>query len=206
VYNWLKDVTPTAYSFLHWGVGDFNGDSVDDVWGMQTTTIIVGPPQLTEQHQQIWVGYGSGRGGGLAAPAVYMLPETTMQLSIDTRGSKSGRFDSSADLMDDIVLEVTLNGQGPSQLRVITSNGWTQNLTAVSGRSGGEQFAMVGDMDNDGSDDLIWIGTTPNHPINLFVRSAIKTIPSLNTGEQMSGGGVASYIWTSSPRLRRRKP
>lgn len=206
VYNWVKVVTSTEYSFLHWGVGDFNGDGADDVWGKQTTTIIVGPPQLTEQHDQVWVGLGSGRGGNLSAGAVYTLPETVNQISIDERGSKSGRFDSSADGKDDIVLEVIVGGMGPSQLRVIESVGWSLNLTDTAGRSGGEQYALVGDMDNDGSDDLIWIGTTPTHPIDLFVRAKVETIPWVHSGESISGGGVPSYIWTTSSRLRRRKP
>jgi FG-GAP-like repeat len=203
VYNWIKESTMAAHGFLHWGMGDFNGDGTDDVWGKQATTIIVGPPMLTEEHAQVWVGYGSGRGGGLSAGAVYTFPEIFMP-PIDERGSKSGRFDSSADSWDDIVLEI--GGGLSTQLRVLKSFGWTLDIVDTSGRSGGEQFALVGDMDDDGSDDLIWIGTTPNHNIDLFVRVRVETIPWLHSGEFISPNGVPSYIWTTSSRLRRRKP
>jgi hypothetical protein len=206
VFNWIKEPTSFVHSFQHWGIGDFNGDGADDVWGMQIHTIIVGPPQLTEAHPEVWVGLGGGRGGGLAAPGVYMLPETTMQISsIDSRGSKSGRFDSSADLLDDIVLEINLSG-GPSQLRVIRSATWNVDIVDTPGRSGGEQFTLVGDMDNDGSDDMIWIGTTPTHPIDLFMRALVDTVPWKTSGEHIFPAGVPLYIWTSSTRLRKRKP
>lgn len=205
VNNWVKEAAFPVSGFLHWGVGDFNNDGADDVWGMQTHTIIVGPPQLTEAHPEVWVGLGSGRGGGLSAPGVYMLPETTMQISnIDPRGSKSGRFDSSGDDQDDIVLEIV--GSGLNQLRVISSATWSADLVDTPGRAGGEQFTLVGDLDNDGSDDMIWIGTTPTHPIDLFVRSQIETIPSVLSGNEMHAGAVSSYIWSTSSRLRRRKP
>jgi FG-GAP-like repeat/FG-GAP repeat len=208
VNNWIKESTSFVHSFLQWGVGDFNGDGTDDVWGMQTHVLIVGPPQLTEAHPEVWVGLGNGRGGGLSAGGVYMLPEQSMQISIDERGSKSGRFDSSADGMDDIVLEINTNpySGGPLQLRVISSATWNADIVDTPGRVGGEQFAMVGDLDNDGSDDLIWIGTTPNHPIDLFVRIRVETIPCVLSGEHMFPGAVTNYIWSGSPRLRRRKP
>ena len=207
VFNWVKEATSTVHSFLLWGVGDFNNDGADDVWGMQTRVLIVGPPMLTEAHDEVWVGLGSGRGGGLAGPGVYMLPEMAMQIDIDQRGSKSGRFDSSGDDMDDIVLEVITNPfMGTRQLRVISSTAWNLDLVDTPGRSGGEQFTLVGDLDNDGSDDMIWIGTTPNHPIDLFVRTRVETIPCVLSGEIMHPYAVANYIWSTSARLRRRKP
>jgi hypothetical protein len=204
IFYWSKDATSTEYSFDLWGVGDFDGDGADDVWGMQMTTIIVGPPQLTEQHDQLWVGFD----GGGTFPAVYTFPEIHGAIIIDSRGSKSGRFDSSADNRDDVVFEVNTNpyGGGQTQLRVISSATWGVDLVDTAGRVGGEQFTMVGDLDNDGSDDMIWIGTTPNHPIDLFVRSKVETIPCVLSGEVMFPGAVTNYIWTTSSRLRRRKP
>jgi hypothetical protein len=201
VFHWAKDVSATEYGFVLWGVGDFDGDGADDVWGMQMTTIIVGPPQLTEQHDQLWVGFD----GGGTFPAVYTFPEIAGMITIDQRGSKSGRFDSSADNRDDVVFEVDTGGS-QTQLRVISSATWGADIIDTSGRVGGEQFTLVGDLDNDGSDDMIWIGTTPNHPIDLFVRVKVETIPSNLSGEHMFPYAVTNYIWSGSSRLRRRKP
>jgi hypothetical protein len=146
-----------------------------------------------------------GFDGGGTFPAVYTFPEIAGMITIDQRGSKSGRFDSSADNRDDVVFEVDTGGS-QTQLRVISSATWGADIIDTSGRVGGEQFTLVGDLDNDGSDDMIWIGTTPNHPIDLFVRVKVETIPSNLSGEHMFPYAVTNYIWSGSSRLRRRKP
>ena len=109
---------------------------------------------------EFWHKYGFDGGGTF--PAVYTFPEVHGMITIDQRGSKSGRFDSSADNRDDVVFEVDTDPYGGStQLRVISSATWNADIVDDAGRVGGEQFTLVGDLDNDGSDDMIWIGTTP---------------------------------------------
>lgn len=196
------------------GVGDFNGDGFDDVWGLRNRSVIVGPPMLTEPRLEIWAGLSFGRGSSsqfstmVDKPFAGMYGFTTSQ--IDVRGSRAGRFDASTDTKDDVVLEYnySYNGMSYNELRVFKSTGssFVADIWSTSGRNGGEQFALVGDLDRDASDDLIWIGTTPSHNINLFVRSTVKTIPWANSGVTISGNGVPSYVWTTSPRLRKRKP
>ena len=203
--NTTNDPLPTLE-----GVGDFNGDGFDDVWGLRNLTVIVGPPMLSESRAAIWKGLSSGRGSSSQSGTMLAKPFAGMSFTtsqIDTRGSRAGRFDASADLIEDIVLEYSYSWNGTSyqELRVWKS-GAVADIWANSGRNGGEQFAMVGDLDRDGFDDLIWIGTTPSHNINLFVRSTVKTITWANSGIPISGNGVPSYIWTTNPRLRKRKP
>lgn len=197
------------------GVGDFNNDGKADVWGLRNRSVIVGPPMLTEPRLEIWAGLSSGRGSSSQAATMVDKPFTSMYgfttSQVDVRGSRAGRFDASLDALDDIVLEYAYdyNNVHYQELRTFKSTGggsFVADIWSTSGRNGGEQYALVGDLDRDGSDDLIWIGTTPSHNINLFVRSTIKTIPWANSGVTISGNGVPSYIWTTSSRLRKRKP
>lgn len=187
-------------------IDDVDGNGVEDIVSLQQVSVIVGPPELTLPCAELWVGQ-CGPGGPITGSEWSLITDgvdfvALPQINRRTIGRFNGPGTTGIDNLADVALEY--NGK----LNVWQSTGSSFGSSAVLSVSWyspitGEKYPLVGDIDNDGFEDIVWPGTTGDIPVTMMVRSTIAGVNPTHTGTPTLY--LPPYwVGASVPRLRRR--
>lgn len=179
-------------------VGDFDGDGISDVTGLQNYNTYSG--MTLNSVGQVWVGLGGGGGWTTDLPSAF-----NTSAPYDSHILEVGRFASSS-ATNDTYSDILVKQNYDTTMYVWQSTGSSFGTSSVmSGTFPGTYYGLtlplISDVDHDGFDDVLWQST--GYHVSLMVRSNIVTIGTPNTGWTPPSG--INSLDTTIHRVRRQR-